>query len=226
VQAGRWYYENICRSSQNSDNKIKEFNMVRAIIAGILNLLIPGLGLAYLKKWKMAIAYFFVIPLYVVISFFTLSLLTGRIKSEGQNIQIIPNVISLLFYAIALGYIIWDVFITPFNIARGKEGKANPVIATILSVITPGLGFIYLKQWSLALGYLFWSPIVLGLGGSVLSFMVLAPITVLRGTTDLNYIFSILATIIVRLYVVWDSSHTTYKTAKKMIEVELKLVVP
>ncbi|MEW5938183.1 MAG: hypothetical protein AB1750_00860 [Chloroflexota bacterium] len=198
--------------------------MLKAILVGVLNVIIPGAGLACLKKWGMAVAYFFAVPLFLVFALFSIGTMTGYFADTVQEVLWIasPAVFATLYFVVIV-YIVWESFITPFKIARGEALTPNVLLATALSVLVPGLGFVHLKRWGWAFGYIVWASGVLIVGGIIID-QLFRHVSVMPGIAPIiaNNVKVLIAFawILLFVFVAWDSGRATYKTAKEILAAE------
>jgi hypothetical protein len=85
------------------------------ILAVFLNLVLPGLGCLYLKKWKYAILFFFWTPLRLILG---IILFTGIYSYLFHNTKsVLGGIIGLLLTYIWWAIVMWDTINTPYNLA-------------------------------------------------------------------------------------------------------------
>lgn len=105
--------------------------MKNPIIAGLLNILIPGLGCLYLRRWFYALAYFVWVPLAWVASLglsSTFAYITVAILNMIVDIQIdnIPYVAVYILLRIGTAWLILkEVFFTPYHLASEHNQKIS-----------------------------------------------------------------------------------------------------
>lgn len=194
--------------------------MTKAILTGILNVIVPGAGMAVLKQWKMALGYFVCIPVFLIGSYFTLNLMSGTIiEVNGTDItlgSVDQPLIWLALLIIALGVVIWDAFVTPYKFFKGEARNYNVAALTLMSIFVPGLGFIPMKKWGYVLGYTIWAPLGLILGGFAFGAVFNFLFKLIPSFSNPDAIAAFLASILARVLVIWESGYYTYQIAKKM----------
>jgi hypothetical protein len=85
------------------------------IVAVFLNLIIPGLGCAYLEKWKYAILFFFWTPLRLIFGLMLFNSLYSFIFPKTASF--IGTIIFILILYIWWCIVMWDTITTPYNLA-------------------------------------------------------------------------------------------------------------
>lgn len=191
------------------------------ILAGILNVLIPGLGFVYLKKWKLAITYFLGIPIFLLIGILAALIMTTVPSTNGWL-----DFISLgLVWGTALIYMVWDSFTTPYCLAKAQDIPKQERTAILLNLVIPGLGFIYLKNWAYAFSHLFWAPFVVLIGTAIffgdtyiLGFSIQ---NFLRQNEIVFTIYTIIGLVLPRLFVWRNMILLTREIAKKQQDVPI-----
>jgi hypothetical protein len=181
-------------------------------LAGILNVLLPGAGLAYLGKLKDALIYLLWVPIFVLFSKSILWLFGHSFLDQLKDFSTVVFVLNIaiaVVYWVSIAYIIWDLFSTPYNLAKGAIVRKNPAIAVLLNFIGAGLGFIYLKKWWLAFGYLFWIQFVVGLYGFI-------SVEGRHISDTISTILKIIVILFFSLYAYWDAGVNAYKETNQI----------
>jgi hypothetical protein len=85
------------------------------ILAVFLNILVPGLGCAYLKKWKYAVLFFFWTPLRLILGILVLNVVYAYLFPDTPSS--IGTVIFIIITYIWWSIVMWDTVTTPYNLA-------------------------------------------------------------------------------------------------------------
>lgn len=176
------------------------------VLAGILNILIPGLGFLYLKNWNRAITYFLGIPLFLWTGMVVTLIMTTAPSNTSEQLE---SSGTIIICGTMLIFIVWDLFITAYSLAKGIEVPRKTIVAVLLNLIVPGLGFIYIKRWLLAFGFAFWTMFIVWLSTGILSSIAFE-----NDTASIVYLIAL--TFGPRLYVYIDMINATRKTIKEM----------
>jgi hypothetical protein len=108
----------------------KEIEKKNPILAAYLNLVLPGLGCQYLRKWKYAILFFFWTPLRLILGIIVFNGVYSYIFRETKSE--IGTTIGLLITYIWWAIVMWDTVNTPYKMAlennQEKTKPPNPLV--------------------------------------------------------------------------------------------------
>ena len=198
--------------------------MKNPILAGSLNVIVPGAGMAYLGKWKDGLALFFIAPFFALFGKSIVQYLGNPYLKEIEATSLFASALITtirILWVISLVCLTWILFHMAYQEAKGVTLKKNPTLAITLNFISAGLGFVYLKKWWLSIGTFLWVSFFLGLISS-------ANITVDKKDI-IPFWAKFLISLLLSVYLYWDTSVTAYREAKnfnKILETKVEGVEP
>lgn len=185
--------------------------MKNPILAGVLNVIVPGAGMAYLGKWKDGLVLFFIALILVLFGKSVIGYLGYPYLEEVEATSVFASALIFtiqILQGVKIVCMVWILFNMAYHEANGMTLRKNPAIAVALNFISAGLGFVYLQKWLLSIGAFLWITFFLGLISS-------AYMTV--GEKDmLPFWVKLLVSLLLGAYLYWDTSVTAYREAKKI----------
>lgn len=183
--------------------------MKNPILAGVLNVIVPGAGMIYLKKWKDGLATFFIVPIIMLFGKSIIVYLCYPYLKDVESSSTFASALIIsvkLVWWVALACQIWILFFMAYHEATGLKVNKNPTIAILLNFASAGLGFVYLKKWLLAIATFLWITFFIGL-------TTFAIVTV--GEKDVISFWGRISILLpLSAYLYWDTSVTAYREAK------------
>jgi hypothetical protein len=147
--------------------------------------------------------------------------ITLLLFATGFN-QTIQFLILVICAPIATIYVLWDIFSTPFYLAKGTEISRKPFWAAALCFFSPSLGFLYLKRWEYAFTFLFWALFVTTIAAVVNNMNYVGP-KIFEGwpfaANIAEQIFETILPLGIKAYVIIDSARTAFQLAKEKKDV-------
>ncbi len=184
--------------------------MKNPILAGVLNVIVPGVGMAYLGKWKDGLALFFIAPFFAFFGKSIVQYLGYPYLKEIEATSLFASALittTRILWMISLVCLTWILFYMAYQEAKGTLRK-NPTFAIMLNFISAGLGFVYLKKWWLSIGTFLWVSIFLELVSNS---------SMTEDNRDIVLVWAkFLILFLVSVYLYWGTSRTAYREAKKI----------
>ena len=109
---GYLIFQKYAQRRRNVNTIIEKKNPILAVF---LNLVLPGLGCIYLKKWKYGILFFFWTPLRLILGIIVLNGIYSFIFHDAKSLlgAIMGILVAYIWWAIVM----WDTINTPYQLA-------------------------------------------------------------------------------------------------------------